>query len=142
MPLHIGPDAPDAVHIGPDLADKVMSGGVQVWPEPTVPDLPVVGRWLTRTANNSPPAGRMCPNSALGQWRINVLDLDGVSVPVSTYVIGGLMQFGAGTPHYTISLVVDGTAHARMQFTEISPEDLYKLLGRDGVTVEVGYQAP
>ena len=35
--LRIGPDAPDAVHIGPDLADKVMSGGVQVWPEPPPP---------------------------------------------------------------------------------------------------------
>ena len=53
--LRIGPDAPDAVHIGPDLADKVMSGGVQVWPEPPPP---IEYDWsMVVAANRSSAAG-------------------------------------------------------------------------------------
>ena len=142
MPLHIGPDAPDAVHMGADLADKVMSGGVQVWPEPTLPDLPVIGRWLTRTAVNSPPSGRMCPAGSLANWRINVEDYEGASVPFETWAAGGLIQFGPGTPHYTLSQApVNGGSHTRMWFAEISAGDLLTLLGV-GVLYDVGYQAP
>ena len=78
MPLHIGPDAPDAVHIGADLADKVMSGGVQVWPEPspTDPMGPSTWAWIGYTTT-VPVAGQASLRASNDQHRIHPIDDQG-----------------------------------------------------------------
>ena len=139
--LRIGPDDPDAVHIGTDLADKVMSGGVQVWPEPVIEDLPVVGRWLTETNNNSPLIGGMSPSGAGADWRTHRDDMDAVRFPSGYFAVGGSVQYGAGTPVYTIATYGFGNNRHRFTFTEITPNDLLAQIGT-GVEVQMGYQAP